>query len=832
MNNSLIGSRLFLLPLLLASSASAQNTWYVDQGGTAPGTGTQLDPYTSLQFAIVQAGTVSGDTLLVAPGDYVEAIDYSGKGLEIRSTQGADVTILRNSAGPVVRLATQESGAILEGFMLVDGTGEVTGSETSGGGIYLSQASLTVENCSIRDCQAVFGGGVYLEASATLVMRDCELSENFANRGGAIHGNDAIVVLEGIEVHNNTATDVINLLSLKGGGVFLQDGSLSMDDCNLFSNLAERSQAEGGSLWLGGTTASLTNSTISGTAGGAGLDGSTRGGALFSTFGTDLTASNCQFTGSATNGLGGAIYGVGNFDDCDVTGFAIEGGGIYSVLNGVHMTNSIIEDCDGWPITGECTGEGGGVRGGTYTRCIIRNNVSPRTGGGAYGATLVDCLIEGNSAGNSNGCLGQSLGGGGLRDCTATGCVIIGNEVLPIAPFTTVIGGGGARGCTLIDCDVLNNTVRATAIDVGGFESRAYGGGTLESDLTDCRIEGNQVSSDYERGSKGAGSYMGTAIGCRFVGNTATSLPHIPFNLPSSDSSAGGGAANMTLDRCEFFDNEADYGGGAWNCDMTHCSLSGNRARISGGAVSGYAGSIGEPGTASTLYNSVAWGNTPDQFSNESGSVSADYTDVQGGWPGSNNLNADPLFWSEFAGDLHLQPGSPCIDAGDPNSPNDPDGTRADMGALPFDPNHTPESQNYCIAKLASPGCVPSLTWSGTPTMQSGSDDFVVHAGDLVNQKLGMAFWSQTPTDTPFGGGTLCVAGPQQRTPLVNSGGSTDPLGDCSGSASFFFSQAYLGGQGLSVGDSLFTQWWFRDPAQLDGTGIGLSNAVHFVLQL
>jgi hypothetical protein len=33
--------------------------------------------------------------------------------------------------------------------------------------------------------------------------------------------------------------------------------------------------------------------------------------------------------------------------------------------------------------------------------------------------------------------------------------------------------------------------------------------------------------------------------------------------------------------------------------------------------------------------------------------------------PGEGNVNADPLFTNAAAGDLTLQPGSPCIDRGD-----------------------------------------------------------------------------------------------------------------------------------------------------------------------
>jgi len=62
------------------------------------------------------------------------------------------------------------------------------------------------------------------------------------------------------------------------------------------------------------------------------------------------------------------------------------------------------------------------------------------------------------------------------------------------------------------------------------------------------------------------------------------------------------------------------------------------------------------------------------------------YNDVwdvaMGAEPGPAGLSADPLFVDPAAGDYSLHPASPCINAGDPDpSYNDPDGTRADMGA-------------------------------------------------------------------------------------------------------------------------------------------------------
>ena len=51
---------------------------------------------------------------------------------------------------------------------------------------------------------------------------------------------------------------------------------------------------------------------------------------------------------------------------------------------------------------------------------------------------------------------------------------------------------------------------------------------------------------------------------------------------------------------------------------------------------------------------------------------------------GTGNIAADPQFVAPADSVFLLQPGSPCIDAGDPESPFDPDGTRTDMGAFFF----------------------------------------------------------------------------------------------------------------------------------------------------
>jgi fibronectin type 3 domain-containing protein len=53
--------------------------------------------------------------------------------------------------------------------------------------------------------------------------------------------------------------------------------------------------------------------------------------------------------------------------------------------------------------------------------------------------------------------------------------------------------------------------------------------------------------------------------------------------------------------------------------------------------------------------------------------------------PNADDISADPQFVDPESEDYHLKFTSLCIDAGDPASPFDPDGTRADMGAFFFD---------------------------------------------------------------------------------------------------------------------------------------------------
>ena len=72
----------------------------------------------TIQSAINVA--VNDNLVLVAPGTYVENLDFLGKIIEVRSETGADRTIIDgDQAGPVVTFGSAEpNGAVLEGFSI------------------------------------------------------------------------------------------------------------------------------------------------------------------------------------------------------------------------------------------------------------------------------------------------------------------------------------------------------------------------------------------------------------------------------------------------------------------------------------------------------------------------------------------------------------------------------------------------------------------------------------------------------------------------------------------------------------------------------------------
>ncbi|TKJ37936.1 hypothetical protein CEE37_13305 [candidate division LCP-89 bacterium B3_LCP] len=91
----------------------------------------------------------------------------------------------------------------------------------------------------------------------------------------------------------------------------------------------------------------------------------------------------------------------------------------------------------------------------------------------------------------------------------------------------------------------------------------------------------------------------------------------------------------------------------------------------------GYAITVLDDNSEITITNSIIY--DVDELFEPSGTtnITMTYSIAPEIWPGTGNLVGDPLITPE----CYLTSSSPCIDAGDPTFPLDPDSTRTDMGA-------------------------------------------------------------------------------------------------------------------------------------------------------
>jgi hypothetical protein len=349
-----------LSTLALLAFMTPQTTWHVDVNGIAPGTGTIAAPYTRVDYAVAQAGTQSGDTILVHPGDYLdEAIDFAGKNLHVMSEQGPDFTTLRNAPTPGVMappLVTFSGGegpaAILEGFTL-NGSGGAqfsTAPDRFGGAdLWIDNAFPTVRTCVLtasgsqgtwfgravfaraqfpsgtirfEGCEFVGGnagggmGGTFYMENTEAEFHDCTISNSGGGQAGACVAKQSTISMFGCTLDNNAT-------GLTGGHGWFEGCILLFQGCNVsngFSSLCGAGFAvHGGSLWIMDSLFSGNSSTCGGalylaevstTIEYSQLTGNVSaefeaGGGILQIDG-QLQIENCSFDGNLA-GVGGAI---------------------------------------------------------------------------------------------------------------------------------------------------------------------------------------------------------------------------------------------------------------------------------------------------------------------------------------------------------------------------------------------------------------------------------------------------------------------------------------------------------------------------------------------
>jgi hypothetical protein len=356
-------------------------------------------------------------------------------------------------------------------------------------------------------------------------------------------------------------------------------------------------------------------------------------------------------------------------------------------------------------------------------------------GGGIYldehvTATIADCVLTNNYTGDIGGAIFIDGYGGGAM------LAVLNSTITGNTAGTTDHGGSGAGIESSADVlTIINSTVSNNTAWIGNDFFGGYGGGidsgregTIE--ISNTTISGNQA------GIAGGGlSLSGTATitNSTISGNTAGLFG------PVGPTGIGGGISDfgtLTIINSTISGNNAHgstfkgggEGGGIYNggsADIGNSTLNGNQADVHGGSIYGGTFDIG---------NSILNGGSPENIYGAT-VTSHGYnvcSDDGGGFlngPG-DQINTNPLLGplQNNGGPTFthaLLPGSPAIDAGDPNFTPPPyydqrgpvfwriRNGRIDVGSFEVQVGTTPSPTP---TPTASPTPTPTATATATAT--------------------------------------------------------------------------------------------------------------------
>ncbi|MHC4458825.1 MAG: choice-of-anchor Q domain-containing protein [Planctomycetota bacterium] len=317
----------------------------------------------------------------------------------------------------------------------------------------------------------------------------------------------------------------------------------------------------------------------------------------------------------------------------------------------------------GLTITNGYANLGGGIycydASPSIRKCTIwHNTVAYSSGEYGHGAGIYchsgspqisNCIISHNS--------GDFIFGGGIF-CEHSN-LEISNSVISMNKAES--GAGGGVYCSRSSMTVINCTIN------GNIADGMAGGITLylsNATIADCIVSGN--SSRYPGGGIVVHDSDCTIRNCIIRANSGTEGGGVnAYAWPPND---------VTITNCLIIGNFGSINGGGLNVvssgSISNCTIVGNYAPIGGGLYQ----------CDALLKNCIIWGNSLEQIVDIYDTTKIKYSDIQGGWPGEGNIDADPCFidmgdWDANGtpskpfddfwvdGDYHLLPTSPCIDA-------------------------------------------------------------------------------------------------------------------------------------------------------------------------
>jgi predicted outer membrane repeat protein len=554
--------------------------------------------------------------------------------------------------------------------LVADGTYSGTGNrDIDFNGKAIAVTSVNGPDQTVIDCEDL-GRGFYFHSNED----ENSILEGFSITNGYLYNEDGA----GINCYGSAPClhDLVITNCYTGG----YGGGIN---CKYASPIIENVTFEFDSAWAGGgglacymySSPILQNSIFTENASYIG------GGGIVCNVGSSPTIENVVLQNNLASLVGGGLMCAGAscavLSNVTITGNTAfySGGGVYStqaadiVLQDVTITNNTALQSNGGgaffvqdvsPALTNVTITGNSAVGawafGGGISCADNANVS-----------LIDVIISDNSVGNPGADL---VYGGGIEcqqsDMILENVIISGNSAVGSSEW--VYGGG----IIITSSDPILNNVEITD------NTAEYGGGILcwefgtspDPELTDVTFSKNIANVD------GGGLYcLGDCnpalLNCILWNDAPQEIAAGKFSTDASGISSIRGVYVVEFDCCPFSYEIPVF-----------CIQVPDRSLVAGDFIAG-------------LPDCIEITEIPaDSRGYEPLSVSISYSDIQGGWTGTGNIDADPLFADPPGGDFQLTwvnypdpdtSKSPCIDAGDPSSPFDPDGTVADMGAYYFD---------------------------------------------------------------------------------------------------------------------------------------------------
>ena len=231
-----------------------------------------------------------------------------------------------------------------------------------------------------------------------------------------------------------------------------------------------------------------------------------------------------------------------------------------------------------------------------------------------------------------------------------------------VDPSNTVLDGGSSGGVLSID-NLNGGNIFIEGFTIQNGDLVNWGGGVDANSISSLGPSGDVIiANNIIKGNTaliGAGGVCGQSFSVEASGNVI-----FTNNIISGNTAAVRGAG---LDAASYSETTTEG-----DITLTNNTITGNiLTEGPGAAVSLYNGDV-------NVYNNIIWGNDTFfgdiylwQWLGTSNGYNNDYSKMYGSWTNSgNNINEDPLFVG--SGNYHLQPNSPCIDAGTNGAPELP----------------------------------------------------------------------------------------------------------------------------------------------------------------